>query len=62
MAAIRVAIAGALGRMGREVARAIGQDGELALVAGVVRAHPAVVPAEWPARVPLHVDLAEALA
>lgn len=62
MAAIRVAIAGALGRMGREVARAVGQDGELVLVAGVVRAQPAAAPAEWPAQVPLLADLAEALA
>jgi 4-hydroxy-tetrahydrodipicolinate reductase len=61
MVAIRVVVAGALGRMGQETARAIARDGDLALVAGVVRARPSDT-AAWPYSAPLYDDLTHALA
>lgn len=62
MTIIRVAVAGALGRMGRETARAVAQDAELALVAGIVRERPADAASAWPYDVPLFDDLEQALA
>lgn len=62
MAAIRVAVAGALGRMGREVARAVAQDPELTLAAGIVRRDLAGAAKEWAYEAPLFDDCSTAFA
>jgi 4-hydroxy-tetrahydrodipicolinate reductase len=62
---VRVVVAGATGRTGREVARAIRQAPDLDLVAGVARRHAGEdlgsVLGEGPWGVPLEADLAHAL-
>lgn len=62
MAPIRVAVAGALGRMGREAVRIVAADPELTLVAAIVRASPADTLVEAGQPVPLSTNLAAALA